>query len=149
MGRKLSLPCGLSPWRALLGMGVLVAFVGAVMPSGLVAQNSDEVRRPVPAPVVLPPFYQRSLERGWRSADGSPGHSYWQQSSSYELEARLDPETAELEGTVRIVYVNNAPATLPAVWLHLHQNLYQEGAPRSASEELTGRYSADQRLGGR
>ena len=132
MSRELSL------WRGMMGLGTFVAFLGGLTPAALTAQESDEVRRPVPAPVVPPPFYQRSLERGWRSEDGSPGHSYWQQWSSYELEARLDPETSELEGTVRILYVNNAPASLPTVWLHLHQNLHQEGSPRSGSEEITG-----------
>jgi len=122
----------------MVGLGAFVVIVGGLAPDALTAQRSDEVRRPVPAPVVLPPFYQRSLERGWRAEDGSPGHSYWQQWSSYELEARLDPETAELEGTVRILYVNNAPAQLPTVWLHLHQNLHREGAPRSGTEEITG-----------
>jgi len=126
------------PWRGMVGLGAFMVAVGGFAPGALTAQASDEVRRPVPAPVVLPPFYERALERGWRSEDGSPGHSYWQQSSSYELEARLDPETAELEGTVRILYVNNAPARLPTVWLHLHQNLHQEGSPRSATEEITG-----------
>ncbi len=124
--------------RGMVGLGAFVVIVGGLAPDALTAQRSDEVRRPVPAPVVLPPFYQRSLERGWRAEDGSPGHSYWQQWSSYELEARLDPETAELEGTVRILYVNNAPAQLPTVWLHLHQNLHREGAPRSGTEEITG-----------
>lgn len=124
--------------RGMVGLGAFVVIVGGLAPDALTAQRSDEVRRPVPAPVVLPPFYQRSLERGWRAEDGSPGHSYWQQWSSYELEARLDPETAELEGTVRILYVNNAPAQLSTVWLHLHQNLYREGAPRSGTEEITG-----------
>ena len=132
MGRELSL------WRSISGLSALVVLLVGLAPSALAGQERDEVRRPVPAPVVLPPFYQRSLERGWRSEDGSPGHSYWQQSTSYELEARLDPETSELEGTVRILYVNNAPATMPAVMLHLHQNLYREGSPRSAAEEITG-----------
>ncbi|MEE2897368.1 MAG: M1 family metallopeptidase [Gemmatimonadota bacterium] len=124
--------------RSALGLCALLALLGGAMPEELTAQNGDEVRRPVPAPVVVPAAYQRSLDRGWRSEDGSPGHSYWQQWSSYDLEARLDPETSELEGTVRILYVNNAPATLGTVSLHLHQNLYAEGSPRSSSEEITG-----------
>ena len=121
----------------MVGLGALVVFLGGLTPEVLTAQESEEVRRPVPAPVVLPPFYQRALERGWRSEDGSPGHSYWQQSSSYELEARLDPETSELEGTVHIQNVNNAPASLPTIWLHLHQNLHRQGSPRRGSVEIT------------
>lgn len=99
---------------------------------------ADVVLRPVPAAVVPPPVHRRAVERGWRSEDGSPGHAYWQQFSSYALEGRLDPETGRLDGTVRIRYANNAPATLGSVWLHLHQNLHKEGVPRSAAEEVTG-----------
>lgn len=94
--------------------------------------------RPIPAAVVPPRAFQQALERGWRSADGSPGAGYWQQWSTYDLDARLDPETARLEGSVVIRYANNAPARLGSVWLHLHQNLHAEGAPRSSVEEVTG-----------
>ena len=64
------------PWRGMVGLGAFMVAVGGFAPGALTAQASDEVRRPVPAPVVLPPFYERALERGWRSEDGSPGHSY-------------------------------------------------------------------------
>src|SRR5690606_3648661 len=102
------------------------------------AQQQDEVLRPVPAAVTPPRAFAQSLERGWRSADGSPGGGYWQQWTSYDLDARLDPATALLDGTVRIRYANNAPAQLGSVWLHLHQNLHKEGSPRAAVEEVTG-----------
>jgi hypothetical protein len=118
----------------------LVAMLAVSTPADLAgqAQSAASPRRPVPAPVVLPPFYQRSLDRGWRSADGSPGHAYWQQGSSYELTAKLDPETSLLVGSVRILYAQNAPATLPGVWLQLSQNLHKEGSPRQATQEITG-----------
>jgi len=102
------------------------------------AQSGEVILRAVPAAVTPPPVFRRAVERGWRSADGSPGASYWQQGTSYELEGRLDPETGRLDGSVRIRYANNAPATLGTVWLHLHQNLHKEGVPRSSVEEITG-----------
>lgn len=102
------------------------------------AASQTTQHRAIPAPVTPPPEYQRALERGWRSEDGSPGHSYWQQWSSYDLTAKLDPETAKLEGTVTILYAHDAPANLPTVWLHLHQNIHREGSPRSEAQEITG-----------
>jgi hypothetical protein len=78
------------------------------------------------------------MDRGWRSEDGSPGHSYWQQWASYDLEAELDPESGLLTGSARIRYANNAPATFRSLWLHLHQNLHKEGAPRNGPAEITG-----------
>ncbi|MEX2465361.1 MAG: M1 family metallopeptidase [Gemmatimonadota bacterium] len=103
------------------------------------AQESEAIIvRAIPAAVVPPRVHRQAVERGWRSADGSPGHSYWQQFSTYDIEGRLDPETGRLEGSVRIRYANNAPATLGSVWLHLHQNLHKEGVPRTSPEEITG-----------
>lgn len=119
-------------------------FVALAMLVGPVTQLAAQdpapeiILRPIPAAVAPPPVHRRAVERGWRSEDGSPGHAYWQQFSTYDLEGRLDPETGRLEGSVRIRYANNAPATLGTVWLHLHQNLHKEGSPRSSVEEITG-----------
>jgi len=126
--------------RKIVSGCALVAILAVSAPADVVgqAQSAARPRRPVPAPVVLPRFYQRSLDRGWRSLDGSPGHAYWQQGSSYELTAKLDPETSLLTGSVRILYAQNAPATLPAVWLQLSQNLHKEGSPRQETQEITG-----------
>ena len=44
------------PWRGMVGLGAFMVAVGGFAPGALTAQESDEVRRPVPAPVVLPPF---------------------------------------------------------------------------------------------
>jgi hypothetical protein len=88
--------------------------------------------------VVPPQDYVRAIDRGWRSADGSPGHSYWQQGTRYDLEARLDPESGRLEGKARITYLHRAPITLDRVWLHLHQNFHRPEVPRNESAEITG-----------
>ena len=118
--------------RAPLWLGsVLLLGWGLLAPQGDLAAQETTVRRAVPGPVATPNFLERALSRGWRSEDGSPGPNYWQQGVSYDLEARLDPETGRLEGNVVILWANNAPANLPTVQLHLHQNLHAEGSPRS------------------
>ena len=106
---------------------------------GAAAQQQDEVVvRAIPAAVGYSPEFDRALQRGWRSETGAPGHSYWQNWTDYEIEARLDPETAKLEGTVQILYAHDAPANLNSVLIHLHQNLHREGSPRSSEQEITG-----------
>ena len=106
---------------------------------GAAAQQQDEVVvRAIPAAVRYSPEFDRALQRGWRSETGAPGHSYWQNWTGYEIEARLDPETARLEGTVQILYAHDAPANLNSVLIHLHQNLHREGSPRSSEQEITG-----------
>ncbi|MGE0159146.1 MAG: M1 family metallopeptidase [Gemmatimonadales bacterium] len=123
--------------RLRLTTRILAVSAVVALPTGAAAQESA-IERPIPAKVVPPPEYQRAVERGWRSTDGSPGHAYWQQWSKYDIDARLDPAAATLEGTVRITYANNAPATLRTVFLNLYQNFHKEGAIRHEPGEITG-----------
>ena len=117
----------------------LVVSLWAGCAVGAAAQQQDEVVvRAIPAAVGYSPEFDRALQRGWRSETGAPGHSYWQNSTGYDIEARLDPETAKLEGTVQILYAHDAPANLNSVLIHLHQNLHREGSPRSSEQEITG-----------
>jgi len=114
---------------------LLIALAVGAVHAG--AQESP-VARAIPAPVAPPAEYQRAIDRGWRSQNGAPGHSYWQQGTQYDIEATLDPTTAKLEGTVRIVYANNAPASLRTVFLLLHQNFHRADAVRHDPGEVTG-----------
>lgn len=110
----------------------LVAFACAAPRAG-----AQEQARPVPAAVVPPAEHQRAVDRGWRSEDGSPGHSYWQQWTGYRIDAELDPERSRLTGSVQILYHHDAPANLQSVFLHLHQNIHKAGSPRYESQEIT------------
>jgi len=121
--------------RVIDGFAWAIALAAAPASAG--AQDAV-ISRAIPAPVRAPAEYGRAIERGWRSEEGSPGHSYWQQGASYDLDARLNPESGELDGSVRIRYANNAPVSLNSVWLHLIQNFHKEGSPRSVEAELTG-----------
>jgi hypothetical protein len=116
--------------------GVVTAAILAIVSPG-VAQSAVE-RRPIPAAVTPPSEFRRAVDRGWRSEDGSPGHSYWQQWSSYDIDVRLDPATGMLTGSERILYAHLAPATFPSLWLHLHQNIHKAESPRNESLEITG-----------
>jgi len=110
--------------------------VGALAAPDL--EGQDREIRAIPAAIDEPPEYTRAVDRAWRSADGSPGSAYWQNWVGYDMTARLDPETARLEGTAQILYHHDAPADLQSVWLHLHQNLHKEGSPRLGAQEITG-----------
>lgn len=109
------------------------------------------VQRAIPAPMRPPAFFRQAMERRTRTVDGSPGASYWQNWSTYDVEARLDPETGRVTGSVSIRYENRSPYRLPGVFLHLHQNLHTEGAARNEAQEITGgmvlnRVSVDGRM---
>lgn len=130
---------------ALLLPGLLVM---AAAPDALVAQQAaveadrsgseTAQRRPVPEPVVPPGFFRRAVEAGTRTTTGRPAPAYWTQWSTYEIEARLEPETGRIEGAGRIRYQNRSPDTLRVLGLNLYQNLHQAGNVRNEPVEITG-----------
>jgi len=112
----------------------LVAVAAWVAPLGAQEQS---IPRAIPPAVKPPAGYMQALDRGWRSTTGAPGAGYWQQEVDYDIEAKLDPDSARLTGTVQITYVNHAPLSLPAVWLYLHQDFHKEGVARHVPAEIT------------
>ncbi|MCK5411972.1 MAG: M1 family metallopeptidase, partial [Gemmatimonadetes bacterium] len=138
---------------ALAGVGLTVAhaatarLAGAAPPATTappagaslpVLPASDTVRRPIPYPVVPPRGFLDAVRRGTRTPSGWPGPSYWQQWTDYRLRAVLSPRYRRLDGEARITYHNRSPDVLPAVYLHLTQNVHAPGAARNEPYEVTG-----------
>lgn len=89
------------------------------------AQTSASIYDPEKtfAPLTLPePVNQ------YRSANGAPGPSYWQNSADYEIHATLDTVGKQLGADETITYTNNSPDALPSLWLQLEQNVYRKDA---------------------
>ena len=87
------------------------------------------------SPLPLPPATEI------RSADGAPGHRYWQQRVDYSIKATLDTAAKRLIGAERIRYTNHSPDTLRYVWMQVDQNLFRPGSVGSllfASESRFG-----------
>ncbi len=64
----------------------------------------------------------------YRSANGAPGKSYWQNRADYTLHAAIDTVKNELTCSETIQYTNNSPDSLQSLWLQLDQNTYREDA---------------------
>ncbi len=118
----------------VLGMEVGTG-VGIASASG---QEAVARSRPIPGPVIAPQFFRAAVENETRTQDGRPGRDYWQNRSSYQITATLDPETGWLEGDETIVYENRSPENLRVVALNLYQNIHSKGAARSEPLEVTG-----------
>jgi hypothetical protein len=73
-----------------------------------------------------------------RTAAGTPGPKYWQNSADYKIDASLDAETHGITGNVLITYRNNSPIDLPFVWLQLDQNIYNLKSRGVAVTDLSG-----------
>lgn len=93
-----------------------------------------------PSPVTTPvesPAFVAAVRAGTRTQQGTPGPRYWQQSSSYRLEATLDAPERRLTGRATIRYVNNSPSPLPEVAVHLYQNLHTRELAAGTTNTVT------------
>ena len=75
------------------------------------------------APLALP-----DPVNAYRSSNGAPGPSYWQNVADYEMHANLDPQAKILHNDEVITYTNNSPDPLPSLWIQMEQNLYRKDA---------------------
>ncbi len=84
------------------------------------------------APLTLP-----SPATAYRSSNGAPGPSYWQNEASYEMHAALHTAEKQLSNDEIITYTNNSPNALPSLWLQLDQNIYKKD---SRAQRANGAY---------
>ncbi len=89
--------------------------------------NTGLTQNSLPVPLNI----KEAIGKGSRSADGTPGINYWQNSGDYSIEVKFDPVTRLISGTERIKYFNNSPDTLNQLLFKLYPNLYQKGAIRA------------------
>lgn len=90
--------------------------------------------------LFIPKNIQAAYDKGTRSANGTPGKNYWQNTAQYKLNVKYEPDTRLISGYVDINYANNSPDTLDQIWFKLYPNLYKKGSPRQskiAPEDLT------------
>ncbi|MDX2360889.1 MAG: M1 family metallopeptidase [Crocinitomicaceae bacterium] len=58
----------------------------------------------------------------YRTGDGSPGPSYWQQKADYDIKIALNDAEQKIVGSQKVTYTNNSPNPLRYIWLQLDQN---------------------------
>lgn len=83
-----------------------------------------------------PQFYT-STASVYRTASGKPGEQYWQNRANYQIKATLNDQTNQIDGTVRIEYINNSPDALDYVWIQLDQNLFKKDSRGQQATPLT------------
>ena len=79
----------------------------------------------------------------YRSASGNPGPSYWQNKTSYSIEAEVFPETSMLKGKVTLTYTNNSPENLDYIWMYLEQNRFTKDSRGTLTSPSNDRYKGD------
>ncbi len=74
----------------------------------------------------------------YRSANGSPGPMYWQNSASYLIHATLSEKDTSVSGDLTISYINNSPDKLDYLWFQLDQNIFAPGSRAAAAIPASG-----------
>jgi hypothetical protein len=87
---------------------------------------------------VFDPSFVTHAGTEFRSANGSPGPKYWQNSVNYIIHSSLDEKDTTLKGDVTINYTNNSPDALNYVWLQLDQNLFNPNSRGAATTLVSG-----------
>ena len=77
----------------------------------------------------------------YRSANGTPGPEYWQQTVDYQIDVALDTTANRVTGTETITYTNNAPEDLERLWVQLEQNYFKPGSRGNAIVPDDARFS--------
>ena len=83
-------------------------------------------------------LWAAAVQRGTRSAAGSPGARNWVQGARYELRATIDPVARTLHADGLLRYRNRSPDTLRIIAISLAQNLFRVDAPHDESVPVTG-----------
>jgi len=87
---------------------------------------------------VFGPLFYTNNGTNTRSANGAPGHGYWQNRADYKLTAKLNESTKEIVGSCTVTYTNNSNDKMDFVWMFLDQNLFKSDSRGNALIPLSG-----------
>jgi hypothetical protein len=114
-----------------LGLLLVMATASAQTSTDSIKYDHNEVFGPITWPVTT---------GGTRSANGQPGHNYWQNRADYQIKASLNegPSDTTVNGEVTISYTNNSPDAMDHLWLQLDQNLFRPDSRGAATVPIGG-----------
>jgi len=119
---------------------ILVLFIAFLNVGLLFSQNpANEDALYNPKDFYLPTFIPTAGNE-FRSANGTPGPMYWQNSSDYLIHATLSEKDTTVVGDVTITYTNNSPDQLEYIWLQLDQNIFKPDSRAVAATRYPGDY---------
>lgn len=74
--------------------------------------------------------YDKAIANNTRTITGIPGDKYWQNTSTYNINVKIDPIEGRLDAFQTINYTNNSPNELSSLCFNIYQNLYKKGVAR-------------------
>ncbi len=119
---------------------ILFLFFQLLAVSSLFAQNQNGDAESYNPHHLFSQDFNPPPGNAYRSASGTPGPLYWQNSSSYLIHATLSEKDTSLTGDVTITYINNSPDRLDYLWLQLDQNIFEPSSRSVAATSYLGDY---------
>lgn len=80
----------------------------------------------------MPRNIQRAYEKGTRDYSGKPGDRYWQNKTTYRIQADVDLHSRRVTGRSNMIYKNNSLDTLRMVRIKLAQDLWRRNGQRGS-----------------
>lgn len=80
--------------------------------------------------IFVPKEIYKSVNNGVRNNNGRPGSNYWQNSSDYKIDVKVDSYTKILSGKEDITYSNNSPDELDRIIFRTYQDYSIPGKSR-------------------
>ncbi|MFI5052669.1 MAG: M1 family metallopeptidase, partial [Acidimicrobiales bacterium] len=119
---------------AALTLALSLAAPASLSAQASAARNAPPtraIRRDIP----LTNMIRRAFAAGTRDSTGRPGRNYWQTSTEYTIQARLDVATSTITGRERVVIHNNSDSAMNTLQMRLDQNIFAPNVPRA--EQVT------------
>jgi hypothetical protein len=104
----------------------LSTILGAVITHPAIGQAPSSSPPTYDPRITFAPLPLPEPSSPYRSANGAPGPSYWQNAADYVMHARLDPVAKVLTNDEIVTYSNNSPDALDSLWILLEQNIYRK-----------------------
>lgn len=77
--------------------------------------------------LFMPLEIKSAYERGTRKWDGTVSDTYFQNRAKYDIRAKVNPETRQVDATGKITYFNNFPESFNAIGFHAYKEIYDQG----------------------
>jgi len=106
---------------------VFMFTISAILTIGIINSQSK---------LHIPKEIQKGYANQTRSKDGKPGEKYWQNRVDYSINVTVTPNTKNIDGKEKVIFINNSPNQLSEVVIRLYYDVFKKGAKRGSKIHL-------------
>jgi hypothetical protein len=110
---------------------IVLLALASLLPATGISQTAPRLpARAVRRDIPLTDMIRRAFAAGTRDSTGRPGARYWQISTDYTIQARLDAAAGVVTGHERVTVQNTGDSALRQIVLRLDQNIFSPNVGR-------------------